>query len=164
MKRRSDTNRPHDPHVLYLDEGISGKALASLLKQARMPVHQYESLLPRNKKTPDSRVIEVCSRNGYVLVTTDRRMESEWIEDIVRHKAKVVLLTDEEGGPIHWASALIVSETSWRRILLDNPIGPIVIRISKGGTTTKFTGEDELHARRAQLQTARIVRSKKHGL
>jgi hypothetical protein len=119
--------------------------------------------LPRNKKIPDARVIETSSGAGYVLVTTDRRMESEWIEDIILYKAKVMLLTDEQGGPIHWAAALIVGEQSWRRALLDNPAGPLVIRISKAGVITKLTGEEELRSRRDHLLTARIVRAKKFG-
>ena len=163
MKRRSSTNRPHDPHALYLDEDVSGKAFASLLEQARILVHQYESLLPRNKKIPDARVIEVSAGAGYVLVTTDRRMESEWIEDIIRYSAKVVLLTDQDGGPIHWAAALVAGEQGWRRALLDNPAGPLVIRINKAGQITKLTGEADLRSRRDHLLTVRIVRAKKLG-
>ncbi len=88
MKRRSNTKQPHDPHELYLDEDISGPKLASLLKQGQLIVHQYETRLRRHKKTPDEDVIRVCSESNYVPVTTDKCMESDWIDDMVKHKAR----------------------------------------------------------------------------
>jgi len=163
LKRRSNTNKPHDPHALYLDEDVSGKAFASLLRQARISVHEYERLLPRNSKIPDARVIEVASQAGFVLITTDKRMESDWTEEIIIHQAKVMLLTDDAGGPIHWAAALISGESSWRRVLLDNLTEPVVVRINRAGTITKLTGKDDLRQRRDRLLTSRIVRAKKLG-
>lgn len=167
MKRRSDTkkptHKPHDPHPLFLDEDISGKAFASFLTQARILVHQYEKLLPRNKKIPDARVIKEAAKAGFVLITTDRRMESDWTEDIITNKAKVMLLTDNDGGPIHWAAALIAGEATWRRALLDNLGVPLVLRINRAGTITKLIGEVELRERRDHLLTAKIVRAKKLG-
>jgi predicted nuclease of predicted toxin-antitoxin system len=74
--------------VLYLDEDISGKKFATLLEQAHIPTRQYETLLVRNKKIADSKVIEVASAAGFVIVTADKRMEAEWIEDIIIHKSK----------------------------------------------------------------------------
>ncbi len=38
MRRRSNTKQPHDPHVLYLDEDVSGKKFAGLLVDARLTV------------------------------------------------------------------------------------------------------------------------------
>lgn len=164
MKRRSITKQPHDPHVLFLDEVTSGRKFLSFLAQARVPAQAFETLLRRNKKMPDSTVIEQCANNGYVLVTTDRRMESDWIEDIVKHKAKIIILTDDEGGPIHWTSALVSSEKRWRRILLDHPDDPITIRIERSGNITKVAGAEELLQRRDRLLTINITKSKRHGL
>jgi hypothetical protein len=90
-------------------------------------------------------------------------MEAEWIDEIIAHKAQVIRLTDDEGGPIHWAAALISGETSWRRALLDNLSTPLVIRINRAGAIIKITGEVALRERRDQLMTARIVRDKKSG-
>ncbi len=91
-------------------------------------------------------------------------METDWIEDIVANKAKVIRLTDEKGGPIHWASALIAGESSWRRILLDNPDGPLIIRINSAGVITKCYGEQALRQRRDQLLNSTISRRKRHGV
>lgn len=168
MKRRSGTkkptNKPHDPHELYLDEDVSGNAFASLLRQAKIIVHQYEKLLPRNKKIPDATVIHRAAQARFVIVTADKRMESVWTDDIVTHRAKVILLTDGEGGPIHWASALVAGENGWRRALLDNLTEPLVIKISPSGTITRFVGPNELRTHRDHLMTARIVRAKRLGL
>lgn len=163
MKRRSNTKPPHDPHILFLDEDTSGDTFVSLLKQARVSVQPYETLLPKNKKIPDATVIERCAKANYVLVTTDKRMESEWIEDIIQHKARVIRLTDDDGGPIHWAAALICSKSKWSRVLLDQPNTPVIIRVERSGIITRIVGEADLLKRRDQLLTASIVRGKKHG-
>lgn len=163
MKRRSNTKKPHEPHELFLDEGVSGKKFQSLLKEARLTVHLFESLLHKKKKVPDSRVIEVTAKAGYVLVTTDKRMEAVWTDDIISHKAKVILLTDEDGGPIHWASALIVGQSAWERVLLDHLSEPVTIKLNKFGSVTKIAGEAELRKRRDALLTVRITQAKRAG-
>lgn len=148
--------------MLYLDEDTSGPEFASLLGKGRLSAREYQVLLPRNKKTPDSTVIASAAKEKYILVTTDKRLETDWIDDIVTNKAQIILLTDDDGGPMHWASALIVSENRWTRILLDNPHSPLVIRIDRAGNIVKLIGESELCERRDQLLTASIVRRKRH--
>ena len=150
--------------MLYLDEDTSGDKFVSHLMEAGIVVQPFESLLKKNKKTPDSNVIERATGANYVLVTTDRRMETEWIDDIIRCKAKVILLTDDHGGPIHWTAALVCSETRWRRVLLDNPNAPVSIRIDRTGNITKIAGASDLVQRRDHLLTASIVRAKRHGM
>ena len=91
-------------------------------------------------------------------------METDWIEDIIANKVKVIRLTDENGGPIHWAAALIAGESAWRRTLLDNPDGPLIIRINRSGAITKSYGEQALRQRRDQLLTSTISRRKRHAV
>jgi hypothetical protein len=138
--------------------------MASRLLEANISVRQYETLLARNKKIPDASVIARASEANYVLVTKDKRMETEWIDEIIRCNAKIILLTDDEGGPIHWASALICSRTRWTRALLDNHNKPVAIRIDGSGMITKVVGQQELMDRRECLLTARMARSKRHGV
>jgi hypothetical protein len=90
-------------------------------------------------------------------------MESVWTEEIITHKAKIIVLTDEEGGPLHWAAALICSRSTWTRVLLDHPNDPVTIRITQAGTIKKVTGAEELRKRRDQLLTTRIVQAKRSG-
>jgi hypothetical protein len=123
LKRQLNTKKPHDPYALYLDEDVSGPSLASHLRAAGLVVHQYEKLLTKNRKIQDSRVIEVASEAGYVIVTKDTRMESDWTEDIIEHKAKVILLTDDCGGveavpTVVDASLLEVSEEELKAAIL----------------------------------------------
>lgn len=163
LKRQSSTKLPHDPYVLFLDEGISGDAFASRLRDARLPVCKYEVLLERNAKVPDDKVIEASAKAGYVLVTKDERMETDWVDEIITYKAKVILLTDCDGGPVDWASSLICSQREWTRVLLDHLSAPVTIRLNKNGRMTKLTGESELIARRDRLITKRVARAKKKG-
>jgi hypothetical protein len=79
-----------------------------------------------------------------------------------RFAQKSFLLTDGEGGPIHWASALVAGENDWRA-LLDNLTEPLVIKISPAGTIIRFVGPNELRTHRDHLMTARIVRAKRLG-
>ena len=88
-------------------------------------------------------------------------MESDWTDDIIRHKAKVILLTDDEGGPANWMAALACGAASWTRALLDHPNEPLTMRLNRTGNITRIAGEQELRARRDQLLTGRIVRNKK---
>lgn len=162
MKRRSTTKPPHDPHELFLDEGISGPALASLLRQGRIVVHEFEKLLKKNKKIPDNAVIEATAGANYVLVTKDKRMETDWTEEIIAHKSRIILLTDEEGGPIHWAAALICGQVTWERALLDHPHKPMIVRINRAGQLINIAGEVDLRDRRDHVLTARVSRQRRH--
>ena len=164
MKRRSNTKQPHDPHVLFLDEGISGDELVTLLTKGKLSVRPFESLLKKNKKVPDDRVIEAVAKANYILLTKDDRMETEWVGDIIRHCAKVILLTDDAGGPMNWASAMICSYDSWSRILLDHPKEPVTIRVGRTGKISKLSGSKELTSRKKKIETSRIIRAKRSGL
>lgn len=163
MRRRSNTKKPHDPHELYLDEGISGPALASLLEKAGLAVNEFQRLLPKNKKIPDLRVIEEATEKRYVIVSRDLRMESDWTDDIIRCKAKIIVLSDEEGGPIHWASAIVCGQSAWERALLNHPNEPVIIKIDRTGKVQKIAGEQELIERRDHLLTLRITQAKRSG-
>ena len=110
-----------------------------------------------------SEVIEAASKAGYVLITTDKRMEAVWTDDIIFHKAKIILLTDEDGGPIHWASAIIVGQSAWERVLLDHLKEPVTIKLNKFGSVTKIAGEEDLRKRRDVLLTVRITQAKRAG-
>jgi hypothetical protein len=132
--------------------------------QARIAVQPYEKLLRKNSKTPDAAVIEAASKANFVLVTKDQRMESDWTEDIIACKAKIILLTDDDGGPVNWMAALLVGQAAWTRVLLDHPAEPVTMRVSKSGAVTKVSGEQELRKRRDQLLTSRIIRDKRQGI
>jgi predicted nuclease of predicted toxin-antitoxin system len=148
---------------LFLDEGISGPALASLLRKAGLPVHEFQKLLPKNKKIPDSRVIQAAANARYVIVSKDLRMESDWTDDIIKHKAKIIVLSDEEGGPMHWASAIVCGQPTWERVLLNHPAEPVIIKINRTGTVQKIAGQRDLTERRDDLLTRKIVQAKRAG-
>jgi hypothetical protein len=160
LKRRSNTKRPHEPHALYLDEGISGPTLASILRRGGLRVLEYQTLCEKNKKIPDDSVIGKVCESGFILVTKDEAMQSDWIEEIIEHKARALVLTDGHGNVVHWAAALISSEAVWERALLDHLIGPLIIRINRQGVH-RVDPEPELVALCQRLKTSRIVRAKR---
>jgi hypothetical protein len=160
LKRRSNTKQPHEPHSLYLDEGISGDTLASILRKGGLRVFVYETLLEKNRKISDASVIARACQSGFILVTKDESLEGDWIEEIISHKARALVLTDGHGNVIHWASALIASESVWERALLNHPIGPLIIRINRRGVG-KVEEEADLLALCQRAKTARIVRAKR---
>jgi predicted nuclease of predicted toxin-antitoxin system len=163
LLRQSNTKKPHDPHELFLDEGISGPALAALLRKAKLSVHEFQKLLPKNKKIPDSRVIQEAAKARYVIVSRDLSMESDWTEEIIQNKAKVIMLTDQEGGPMNWASAIVCGELAWERVLLNHPNEPVIIKINRSGAVQNIAGEKELIERRDHLLTIKITQAKKSG-
>jgi hypothetical protein len=133
-----------------------------MLRKARICVFQYEALLKKNQKIPDGEVLKRASESGFVLVTKDMSMEwDDGLDDIIAHRARVIFITDQQGGPTHWAAALICSARAWNKVLLDNPLGPLTISINCDGAIKKVTGEEELRQRRNKLLTAKLSRGKR---
>jgi len=128
-----------------------------------MFVFQYEALLEKNKKIPDGKVLARACESGFVLVSKDITMEwDSGLEDIISNRARVIFITDQEGGPVHWAAALICSEIHWHKILLDNPMGPLTISVDREGKVKKVTGKSELLLRRDRLLTSKMARRRRH--
>jgi hypothetical protein len=98
-----------------------------------------------------------------VIVSRDLSMESDWTEEIIRHRAKVIMLTDQEGGPMHWASAIVCGQVAWERVLLNHPNEPVIIKINRSGAVQNIAGEKELIERRDHLLTVKITQAKKSG-
>jgi hypothetical protein len=146
-----------------LDEGVSGKRLPSLLEEAKLPFHIFESLFPKNKRVPDPLVIEAASAARYIIVSTDKRMETVWMDDLIRHKAKVILLIDQDSGPIHWAVALIAGQSAWERALLDHPNDALIIKLSRSGKVKDIVSEEELKQRLDDIMTVKITQAKQAG-
>ena len=97
-------------------------------------------------------------------MTKDERIERDWVDVIIKHRARVILLTDSQGGITELAAALICARDACERTLLDNPMGPLIIRVNKTGTISKIRGETELRSRRDKLLTTNIVRAKRLGV
>ena len=128
-----------------------------------MSVFQYELLFFRNQKIPDDAIIEKAHASRLILITKDEAMEREWIGTVITAKARMVLLTDGTGGITNLAAALICAHPAIEKILLDNPDGPMIIKVNRSGDVTKIRGEVELLERWNHLFQAAIVRAKRHG-
>ena len=135
--------------------------MLGLLRDAGLAVQEYESLLIKNQKTPDDTVLKSATSAGYVIVTKDGAMDTDELEFILAHKARVIVLTDKTGGVPHFAAALICASEKVERLLLDCPVGPLVVRLSRDGAITKIRGAQELTERYNRTLTARIARGKR---
>jgi hypothetical protein len=163
LKRRSNTKGQHSPHSYFLDEGLSSHDIAALMKDAGMSVFQYELLFERHKKISDDEVIARTKASGLILATKDEAMEREWIGSIIAARARMILLTDGTGGIANLAAALICAHDRIQKILLDNPEGPLIIKVNRHGDVSRIRGEAELKERYRRLFQAALVRSKKLG-
>jgi hypothetical protein len=147
---------------LFLDEGISGKALSSLLLKARIPVFEYDFLLTRNSKIPDGDVLKRSVEAGFILVSKDSSMVSDELDHIIKHRARVIFLDDQHGGPVTWAASLICGHIAYERVLLSNPKGPLTIHLTCEGKVRETVGEAELRRKFQRLSAKNVIREKRH--
>jgi hypothetical protein len=141
---------------------LSGPHLAELLTKSLIPVREFEFLLQKHQKTPDSEVLEKASAAGLILLTKDESMESDFIEEIVRFRARVLALQMPAGNVYRMHAAVTASSHKWERILLSNPVGPLVIRIREDGSIGLVRKEAELREILDRVLTARKASQKRH--
>jgi predicted nuclease of predicted toxin-antitoxin system len=161
LKPPSITKKPPKP-IYYLDESVSGTKLHQRLVEAGVPAVLYETLLNRNSVS-DGDVFEKATKSNFVVVAKDLAMERDELEALIRTKTRLILLLDSDGGPYIWAAALICSYDACVKIMHDNPLGPLVVRVSKAGMITKIRGEAELKERFLRQQTRKITSAKRHS-
>jgi len=83
----SSTSRPPEPLTLYLDESLDGESLATALEQAGAKVIRGSKHFPRG--TPDETWLNECGRNGWIVLTRDKRIRYRVLERTALHEAGV---------------------------------------------------------------------------
>jgi hypothetical protein len=89
-------------------------------------------------------------------------MEKTEIDTIMACKAKIVMLTDQNSGCVHWAAALVSAQESINATLHAHD-GSLIIRVIKTGNLSKIRHGQELINFQTRLRTRRIIRAKKAG-
>ena len=89
-------------------------------------------------------------------------MDSDELDQIIEHRARVIFLEDQYGGPTSWAAALICSHIAYERELLNYPKGPLTIYITCEGKVRETLGEEELRRKLQNITTKKIIRVKRH--
>jgi len=83
----SSTSRPPEPLTLYLDESLDGESLATALEQAGARIIRGSKHFPRG--TPDETWLNECGRNGWIVLTRDKRIRYRVLERTALHEAGV---------------------------------------------------------------------------
>lgn len=138
-KKPSVTNssRPLDDVVFFIDRSLGRKAVAEALRQAGEKVEVHDDHLPQNAK--DEEWLRYVGARNWVALTQDDRIRFHYHERLALLLANVrtfVLtakgLRGEQNGEII-AKAL----PAIRRILSKHP-GPFIAKISRGAGVTLF--------------------------
>lgn len=101
--------------MLFLDYDQGTKVIPEILGKAKIEFRRLSDLYAKN--TPDYRWIPECARQGWVIVSSDKGIETdpENREAVIASKAKIVLLDENNSKAATWAAALIVS----RQVIAD---------------------------------------------
>jgi hypothetical protein len=110
--------------------------MPSILREAGLNVrwHAAEGF-PANE-LDDVAWIRAVANKGYIIISSDKRIETDPINRmaVIESKAKVFIL--EEGGAraVHWAAAVIVSKDRMYELVRDNsgPFFMSMVRKSAG--------------------------------
>jgi hypothetical protein len=86
----SSTSSPPEPLTLYLDESLDGESLATALEQAGARIIRGSKHFPRG--TPDETWLNECGRNGWIVLTRDKRIRYRVLERTALHEAGVKAL------------------------------------------------------------------------
>lgn len=112
----SDNKRYRDGLELFLDDGFSNVETAEMLRSAGFTVHEFHEVFPdrdfparREQFIVDPPIIEICSKNRWVMVTTDKDMCERHRAIIRRNRHTMILATAHNGKclPNEWVNGII---------------------------------------------------------
>ena len=106
-----------DECVLFLDECFSAESVASRLRTAGFTVQRFHEWFTDENGNPrrnveDPEVIRFCSKNGWLLISTDHEMKNVHREEI--RKSDIAILATAHNSaqdPDEWLVALINLKT-----------------------------------------------------
>jgi hypothetical protein len=135
-KRSAGSGRspsPPEDFVLYLDENLCNSA-AILESLAKLGVHFERHLSHFHRGTPDESWLPVVGKNGWVLLTADKRIRYNLLEKRALDKSRVreFVFTSGNMSGLEMAKAL---EQALRKMLnMCNRVNPpFVAAITRGG-------------------------------
>ena len=114
---------------LFLDDGFSNSETASALRTQGFVVHEFVECFPREgdhskreQSIKDPPIIELCSKNSWVLVTTDKEMCKTHCADIRRNRNATILATAHNGRcqPDEWIQWLVLLRPKLTQMLRDH--------------------------------------------
>ena len=101
-----------------------------ILKEAGLNIrwHAAEGFPPTELN--DVAWIRAVASKGYIIITSDKSIETDPIERlaVIESKAKVFILDEQNARSVHWAAAIIVSKDRIYEAVRDNP-GPFFMSV-----------------------------------
>lgn len=113
--------------------------MPTILQEAGINVrwHAAEGFPP--KELNDVAWIRAVASRGYIIITSDKGIETDPIERlaVIESKAKVFILDEGGARAIHWAAAVIVSKDRIYEVVRDRP-GPFFMSMVRKSTSLVY--------------------------
>lgn len=138
-KKPSVTNssKPLDDVVFFIDRSLGRKAVAEALRQAGEKVEVHDDHLPQDAK--DEEWLRYVGSRSWVALTQDDRIRFHYHERMALLQANVRTFVLTAKGLRGEQNGAIIAKAlpAIRRILLKHP-GPFIARISRGADVVLF--------------------------
>jgi len=104
--------------------------MPAILKEAGINVRWHAAEGFPSKEIDDTTWIRAVANKGYIIVTSDKAVETDPINRlaVIESKAKVFILDENNQRPVHWAAAIIVSKERIYEAVRENE-GPFFMNV-----------------------------------
>ena len=136
LKKPSGGRGRPSKFAVYLDENLCNcKPILEVLARHGIQVHRHLETFQRG--TPDDEWLPFVGKNGWAILTTDRRFRYNELERIAlqNHNVRAFEFTDNQIGALGMAEALNIALPSMQKVL-SRRRRYFVATISKSGQVT----------------------------
>jgi PIN like domain len=118
---------------MFLDR-TSSKRLVAILRQAGFVFQTIYECYPNHahETVEDPEWIKKCGENNWIVVTGDKRIETNVLnrQAVIDAKVKVFLLNDSNSKPEIWAAAILLGQYKMQDII-DGTQGPFFVTVGR---------------------------------
>jgi hypothetical protein len=140
---------PPNHFVLYLDENIHNcRSILSALGEAKIAYERHGSHFPSG--TPDEEWLPLVGREGWLLITVDKRIRYNELERraVIRHRVREFVFTSGNLSGAAMARLLVIAYPEIVRTCEHNS-PPFIASITKSGLVhLRFDKLGPVHGRR----------------
>lgn len=124
---------PHDPLTIYLDENhCNNRRVLAALEALNIPTERHLSHFPPG--TPDEEWLPLVGKNGWALITTDKRIRhhSNERKAVMSHRVRMFYFSKNDMSGQQMADALVRAIPKMIQIKEKHP-PPFFAAITKSG-------------------------------
>jgi hypothetical protein len=124
---------------LFLDRNQGNKRMPMILKEAGLNVRWHSAEGFPTTELNDVAWIRTVASKGYIIITSDKKIETDPIERlaVIESKAKVFILDEQNSRAVHWAAAVIVSKDRIYEAVRDNA-GPFFMSVVRKSSSMVY--------------------------